>query len=435
MTQSAVNISPSSQWRIRLSNIFAGVLSAVAFIYMLVLYFHQKVPFNGIIVHTIVFLTGFVVIALNHYGRHSTARALLIISSAIIFFTASVIMHKSSNALLLLYVALLLVYFLYEKSNVRWLYTLFIITLFLMGILLIERFPQYPPAWIAIRERLWHTAPLMDTALVFAFITFFTIRFVKENEHYTSVILAQKEEIEQQHKQLENSEQQLLQMNQLNRRVIAVMSHDMRNALYGLQSYIGYRASGDCSEMGRQVSEAVQQSIELLEDLLQWSAAEIRMQEIVPIRIVLKDLINEVVLSLQPSVDAKRISLITTCHVSEVIANEFMLKTILRNLLMNAVNYCSEGNSIMLRVEPQDGNALIEVNDNGKGMSAELLQQLSDGTYQGGGIGLLICRDYIHRTGSKLQIESQLGEGSRFYFTLPMPLKASLPVSEAYKKV
>lgn len=421
MMQSAVNISPSSQWRVRLSNIFAGVLSTVALIYMLVLYFHQKVPLNGIAIHFTVFLTGFTVIVLNRYGKYAIARALLIISSALIFLAASVILHKSSNSLLLLYVSLLLVYFLYEKPRVRWLYTLFVITLFFMSVLLMERFPQYPPEWRAIRERIWYTAPLMDTALVFAFITFFTIRFIKENDRYTAIILAQKEEIEQQHRQLESSEQQLLQMNQLNRRVIAVMSHDMRNALYGLQSYIGYRASGDCSEMGKQVSNAVQQSIALLEDLLQWSAAEIRMQEIVPIRIVLKELINEVVLSLQPSIDAKRISLITVCHASEVIANEFMLKTILRNLLMNAVNYCREGNSIMLRAQPQNGSVLIEVSDNGRGMSPELLQQLSDGTYQGGGIGLLICRDYIHRTGSKLQIESRLGEGSRFYFTLPMP--------------
>ncbi|WP_250630137.1 sensor histidine kinase [Rhodoflexus caldus] len=419
--QSAVHTSPSFQWRIRLSNIFAGVLSAVAFIYILVLYFHQKVPLNGIIVHFIVFLTGFVVIALNYYGKHSVARALLIISSALIFFTASIILHKSSNALLLLYVALLLVYFLYEKPNVRWLYTLFIITLFFMGILLLERFPQYPPEWMAIRERIWHTAPLMDTALVFAFIVFFTIRFVKENERYTAIILEQKEEIEQQHAQLEDSERKLLQMNQLNKRVIAVMSHDMRNALYGLRNYISYRASGNYPEMSRQVGEAVQQSIELLEDLLQWSAAEIRMQENTAVRVAIKELIGEVVLSLQPSIDAKRISLITVCNASEVVANEFMLKTILRNLLTNAVAHCSEGNSVMLRVQPQNGRALVEVSDNGRGMSQELLGQLSDGSYKGGGIGLLICRDYIRRAGSELQIESRLGEGSRFYFTLPIP--------------
>lgn len=419
--RSAVHVSPSSQWRIRLSNIFAGVLSAVAFIYMLVLYFHQKVPLNGIVVHFIVFLTGFAVIALNYYGKHSVARALLIISSALIFFTASIILHKSSNALLLLYVALLLVYFLYEKPNVRWLYTLFIVALFFMGILLLERFPQYPPEWMAIRERIWRTAPLMDTALVFAFIVFFTIRFVKENERYTAIILEQKEEIEQQHAQLEDSERKLLQMNQLNKRVIAVMSHDMRNALYGLRNYISYRVLSDCPEMNRQVGEAVQQSIELLEDLLQWSAAEIRMQENTAVRVAIKELIGEVVLSLQPSIDAKRIGLITVCNVSEVIANEFMLKTILRNLLTNAVAHCSEDSSIMLRVQPQNGRALVEVSDKGKGMSQELLQQLSDGSYKGGGIGLLICRDYIHRAGSELQIESRLGEGSRFYFTLPMP--------------
>jgi two-component system sensor histidine kinase/response regulator len=98
-----------------------------------------------------------------------------------------------------------------------------------------------------------------------------------------------------------------------------------------------------------------------------------------------------------------------------------MLKTILRNLLTNAVAHCSEDSSIMLRVQPQNGRALVEVSDKGKGMSQELLQQLSDGSYKGGGIGLLICRDYIHRAGSELQIESRLGEGSRFYFTLPMP--------------
>lgn len=422
MSSSLTNI-PLQQWRTRLSNVFAAVLSGVALIYILVLYFYQHVPLSGIVTHIIIFLTGICVMVLNRCGKQHIARTFLILTSACIFFAASIIFHKSTNALLLLYVSLLLVYFLYDRPHIRWLYTIFIATLFLIGILLLERFPQYPPEWVTIRQKVWATAPLMDSALVFAFITFFTIRFVKANERYVKLIVAQKEEIESQRRQLELSEQKLLKINHLNRRVLAVLSHDMRNALYGLKNYIriGYQLMPGCKDMQQRIDESVQQNIVLLEDLLQWAASEMTMPHVAPQAVYTQSVMAHAVLSVQAATDSRRISLTSICRVPQILANEDLIKIVLRNLLMNAIQHCPEGGSILLRADQQEDKALVEVSDKGTGMPPELVQQLLDGTYKGNGIGLLICRDYLHRMGSELHIESKPGEGSRFYFSLPIP--------------
>ena len=106
-----------------------------------------------------------------------------------------------------------------------------------------------------------------------------------------------------------------------------------------------------------------------------------------------------------------------------------MLSTVVRNLLTNAVKFTASGGTVSLSVEPAaKGKHIVSVSDNGLGMSREQLQQLfrlnsshsRKGTSgeQGSGFGLIVCRELVEKHGTTLNMESEEGKGSRFWFEL-----------------
>ena len=105
-----------------------------------------------------------------------------------------------------------------------------------------------------------------------------------------------------------------------------------------------------------------------------------------------------------------------------------MVKTIMRNLMSNAIKYSNEGGRIVISVRETPTHAVISVRDFGTGISEEDLPKLLNPeihytTYgtkneEGSGLGLQLVQDLTRRNGGELTIESTLGEGSTFTFTI-----------------
>ncbi|CAN5777416.1 hypothetical protein BH10BAC2_BH10BAC2_40220 [soil metagenome] len=105
------------------------------------------------------------------------------------------------------------------------------------------------------------------------------------------------------------------------------------------------------------------------------------------------------------------------------------LQQVMINLLSNAVKYSPNGEKVIIKVEEQDGNIQVSVQDFGVGMSSQHLDKVFDRYYrvpehavyfQGLGIGLYISKNIIERHQGKMWAESELEKGSTFYFTLPL---------------
>ncbi len=113
-----------------------------------------------------------------------------------------------------------------------------------------------------------------------------------------------------------------------------------------------------------------------------------------------------------------------------------MINTVLRNLITNALKFTNNGGAIKISViefkvpEQEKLQVKISVKDTGIGIKKGVLDKLFklDESYttkgtdfeQGTGLGLILCKDFVEKSGGKIWAESEFGKGSTFYFTLPM---------------
>ena len=169
----------------------------------------------------------------------------------------------------------------------------------------------------------------------------------------------------------------------------------------------------------------------LLEDILLWARAQADGIPFKPEMVNVFSLLGGVVETLTPTAFAKEIKL-SNCISDDlmVVADVYMLKTIVRNLVSNAIKFTNQQGEIVLTAEVSSSGVTIVVSDNGVGMSANILGKLFDAAQKismtgtdnesGTGLGLLLCKDFVRKHGGEIWVESEVGVGSKFMFSLPV---------------
>ena len=141
-------------------------------------------------------------------------------------------------------------------------------------------------------------------------------------------------------------------------------------------------------------------------------------------------IIQEIIETLALNSKAKNISINQLFPKNfEIYADTNMLKTILRNLISNAIKYTNVNGKINISATLEDGQVKITVLDNGVGIDKETIDKLfnidtiitTKGTAKenGSGLGLVICKEFVEKHGGKIWVESEKGKGSNFIFTIP----------------
>jgi signal transduction histidine kinase len=112
-----------------------------------------------------------------------------------------------------------------------------------------------------------------------------------------------------------------------------------------------------------------------------------------------------------------------------VFADKAMINTILRNLISNAIKFTYPGGQIIISAEKTPDELKISISDNGIGIKKETIGKLFRidenntriGTQneRGTGLGLILCKEFIEKHQGKIWVESELGKGSKFSFTIP----------------
>jgi signal transduction histidine kinase len=179
------------------------------------------------------------------------------------------------------------------------------------------------------------------------------------------------------------------------------------------------------------VKDSGRHLLALINDVLDISKIEAGQIEIASAPFDVRESIQNVVQTVTPLADKKHLPLITEISpdVGQVTSDRRRVEQILLNLLSNAIKFTERG-QIGLTAETAAGALRISVADTGAGIKAEDLgklfqpfRQLDTGLtrqHEGTGLGLAICRRLVERLGGTISVESVVGKGSTFSFTLPL---------------
>jgi len=168
----------------------------------------------------------------------------------------------------------------------------------------------------------------------------------------------------------------------------------------------------------------------LLENLLEWSRLRRGVMDFIPERINLKNKIEECINILSESARKKRIEVeISIQEVVDVLVDKHMFDTVIRNLISNAIKFTPPGGKVTITAGYNKDHAIeISVSDSGIGMTPELKNKLfllNEKTSRKGtegepstGLGLLLCKEFVEKHNGNLWVESEVGKGSTFSFTI-----------------
>lgn len=238
--------------------------------------------------------------------------------------------------------------------------------------------------------------------------------------------------------QMETLNKMLQEANDTKNKMFSIISHDLLGPFGNIKESLEIIAT-DQVEMDRdsllQFIKAIRNTTDnaysLLENLLYWARNQQGRMVYVPKLLDLNQLIYETINLLTGMAKNKDISLQANLIMKyEVFADKNAVKTILRNLISNAIKFTLPGGKIIVNVV-ETGNDFLEisVSDTGIGMDNETAGKIFSrfkndpkwGTKgeKGVGLGLVISKEFVEKHKGEIRVESREGEGSTFYFTLP----------------
>ncbi len=272
-------------------------------------------------------------------------------------------------------------------------------------------------------------------ASLIAVVYFFSAKTKKR----TNLLLVKKnEEILQQKEELSLLNSKLKKSNTDKDKLFSIIAHDLKNpftALLGLSEILKFEfmtmKDEDKLKMINGIYDSSRNTYKLLENLLQWSRLQTGRIDFNPEKIDLYKAIFDVVELFKASASAKGI-LIRNEVVPGLNAycDNFMISTVLRNILSNSVKFSYQGGKVVIVSEQNLNSVQIEISDNGIGMNEQEISDVFEidkvmvrkGTSneEGTGLGLILCKEFIKKNRGEIWISSEPGKGSTFYIKLPV---------------
>ena len=237
---------------------------------------------------------------------------------------------------------------------------------------------------------------------------------------------------------LRESEKQLKELNATKDKLFSIIAHDLRSpytTIIGLSELLiqtindsEYKKS---LKYTRLLNSSAKNTLILLDNLLNWAKSQTGQLSFNPEKIVSSDAILEIISLKKSLAKSKNISLkyISTDD-AEVFADKNMLKTILRNLISNAIKFTEAGGHIRVYSTLKPDHLEITISDNGVGINEGNRMRLFNLTTtrstvgtsneNGSGLGLVLCKEFVEINSGQICVESEEGKGSDFKFTLPL---------------
>ncbi len=280
-----------------------------------------------------------------------------------------------------------------------------------------------------IKDFLWRS-------FFFLFMLFFAVLLVK------SVLreVEQKEKLKKITAELAEANKKLTRLDKAKTEFVSIASHQLRTPLSVIKGYLSMLIEGDFGRLTKKqknIIGVVQQNtdrlIRLVNIFLDVSRIESGRFQINKGKNNLNQVLSGIIDQMKVEADQKQIKLnfVPAQDLPDIYFDNDKIQDVMVNLIDNAIKYTPPGGRIEVRTKPMEGYVVVEVEDSGRGISYDELDQLfdkfkrGDGIYKvdttGSGLGLYIAKKIIEAHGGNIWAESSgIGQGSTFKFTLPI---------------
>ncbi len=236
---------------------------------------------------------------------------------------------------------------------------------------------------------------------------------------------------------LHQSNEKLKKFNASKNKFFSIIAHDIKtpfNAIKQfsyclLEDYDVYNED-DRKAFLRNILDASENALDLLQNLLQWSVSQAGNLQAVIKNVDVSIVVGEVINRLKNNAYSKKIIVASKVSYATVVrADQQLLSIVIYNIISNAIKYTNKNGRVIIFTHEYPNYVHLVVEDNGIGMSPEKLAQLfridipskTEGTWEEGGtgLGLILCREFIEKMQGEIKVSSELGKGSQFTVILP----------------
>ena len=242
-------------------------------------------------------------------------------------------------------------------------------------------------------------------------------------------------------KEIQETNEELIKINNEKDKFFSIIAHDLKspfNSIVGFSELLLEQIkANDYDEIEKHteiILQSSQTAMDLLKNLMEWSQSQTGRLDFNPEFFELVEVIKDVERLLIGVAEQKSIKILKTLPSNApIIADKDMISTILRNLVSNAIKFTNTGGKITIAAQDYQNKLTISVHDTGIGIPPEAIDKLFNidskhSTYgtqneKGTGLGLILCKEFVEKHGGKIWVESEEGNGSTFYFTLPHVVK------------
>lgn len=227
--------------------------------------------------------------------------------------------------------------------------------------------------------------------------------------------------------------QELEQLNQVKDKFFSIISHDLRSPINALSAILDMMDNQqikpeEFSKLNKELRAQFNHTKTLINNLLDWALLQMDKLKIQQDKIDLKQLVEEN-FKLLGSLHMKEMVMINRIPTDTVCIGDLnIVNLVLRNLILNSLKFTEEGGSIEASAKVEGDEIVVAIKDSGIGISPEVKHMIFEKTSgystrgtaneKGTGLGLILCKEFVEKNGGRIWLESELGKGSTFYFTI-----------------
>lgn len=256
-------------------------------------------------------------------------------------------------------------------------------------------------------------------------------RFPEKDQNSTNINFNERVE-----ERVQQRLQKLIDANIAKDSFLSIISHDLKSPFMALQGISEILLNEwknlteeDKLELIGDLHKTSVETFKLLETLLEWAKLQKEKLEVTVTEVKIHNLVNATLKVSEKSASVKGIKITNKiARDINVFTDENMIATVFRNLVSNAVKYTQPGGSIEITANETKDHCLFCVADNGSGIDKphvlELFNRSKPKKLNGNvsafqGLGLIICKDFVEKSGGQIWLETKKGQGSKFFFTIP----------------